>query len=307
MVLFTIELGLRVFANSESSKQFVAFLRSPFTVIDLCSIIPFYVELGMSGKEIGEFQKFTILRLFRLLRLLRTFQFSALLRVSIEALFLAVQRSFEALLVLVFVLVLVVVVFSTLIYMVERGEYDPVRKVFLDVDGQVSKFDSIPATFWFVLEIITTVGLGDVYPKTVAGRTITFPVMLFGLLIIALPSIVIGRNFADAWGWLKANKIGRRHSFGGLGASPTSPPMHVHDGKAPAVNTTPSMFSAPQTAQETCTACVSDLLHHPVAASRRATNTCGPQDILEDLLREVRKQNGLLERLLQAQKSELDS
>lgn len=295
-----MEFLLRIVANSQTSKQFVSFLRSPFTLVDILSIVPFYIEFALNGRHLGEFQKFTILRLFRLLRLLRAFQFSALLKVSIEAMLLAVERSFEALLVLVFVLVLVVVIFSTMLYQVERGEFDPARKLWIDVDGLPSKFDSIPATFWFVLEIITTVGLGDVYPKTVVGRVITFPVMLFGLLIIALPSIVIGRNFADSWSLLRANKIGRRHSGG---SSPASPPLHLHHKEEPGLPHSPTMI--PRPSDPSCRVCEDDLLHNPGAASRRTTLTCGPDDIMADLLREITKQNALLDRLVQARKSEL--
>lgn len=298
--LFTVEFVLRIVANSQTSKQFWAFLKSPFTIVDVLSIVPFYVEFALSGTHLGEFQKFTTLRLFRLLRLMRAFQFSALLKVSIEAMVLAVERSFEALLVLVLVLVLVVVIFSTMLYSVERGEFDPVKKVWIDVDGLPSKFDSIPSTFWFVLEIITTVGLGDVYPKTVLGRVITFPVMLFGLLIIALPSIVIGRNFADSWSLLRANKIGRRHSGG---SSPASPPLHLHPGKDEAgIVHTPIATSA---VPHICQVCQGDLLHNPGAAARRTTLTCGPDEIMADLLKEIAKQNVLLDRIVQARKSEL--
>ncbi len=207
--LFTLEIAVRSIANSESASQFWSFMASFYTIVDLLSIIPFYLELAIHGRHIGEFQKFTILRLFRLLRLLRTFQTSYLLKMSVEAMIVAVQRSLETLVAIICFLIMVIIVASTMIYYVERGEYDPVRKLFIDVDGLPSKFDSIPSTFWFVIEIVTTVGLGDVYPKTTAGRFITFPIMMFGLLIIALPSIVIGRNFADTWAWLRVNRIGR--------------------------------------------------------------------------------------------------
>lgn len=272
--LFSLELGLRCIANSESVDQFWSFAASFFTLVDLLSIIPFYLELAMYGRHIGEFQKFTILRLFRLLRLLRTFQSSMLLKMSVEAMIIAVKRSFETLVAIMCFLVLIVIVSSTMIYYVERGEYDPTKKMFIDIEGLPSKFDSIPSCFWFVIEIVTTVGLGDVYPKTVSGRIITFPVMMFGLLIIALPSIVIGRNFADAWTWLRINRIGRRAS------SPVNSPR-----EEPADN---------------------DLEKVPPAVSPRSPmhRTLGSDDVMADLLREMKRQNSLLERVLQSQRSD---
>lgn len=271
--LFSLEFSLRCIANSENVDQFWSFAASFFTLVDLLSIIPFYLELIIQGQHIGEFRKFTILRLFRLLRLLRTFQTSVLLKMSVEAMILAVHRSFETLVAIVFFLVLIVIVSSTMIYYVERGEYDPIKKIFIDSDGLPSKFDSIPATFWFVIEIVTTVGLGDVYPKTTAGRVITFPVMMFGLLVIALPSIVIGRNFADAWAWLRVNRVGRR----------------------------PSLFSpyrGPEDPQELGKEAPASAL--PVAASPLTHRTVGSDDVTGELLREIRRQNSLLERLIAA-------
>jgi len=43
---------------------------------------------------------------------------------------------------------------------------------------------------------ITTVGYGEVIPRSVLGRLFTVPLLVFGLLLIALPSFVLGRNFA---------------------------------------------------------------------------------------------------------------
>lgn len=43
---------------------------------------------------------------------------------------------------------------------------------------------------------ITTVGYGEIIPRSVLGRLFTVPLLVFGLLLIALPSFVLGRNFA---------------------------------------------------------------------------------------------------------------
>jgi voltage-gated potassium channel Kch len=49
-----------------------------------------------------------------------------------------------------------------------------------------SSFDSIPAAFWFVLVTITTTGYGDMVPTTFIGKLITFPAMMFGVLVSEL-------------------------------------------------------------------------------------------------------------------------
>ncbi|CDO76242.1 hypothetical protein BN946_scf184900.g6 [Trametes cinnabarina] len=58
---------------------------------------------------------------------------------------------------------------------------------------------SIPAAGWFVLVTITTVGYGEITPRSFLGRLITLPLLVFGLLLIALPTFVLGREFSLVW------------------------------------------------------------------------------------------------------------
>lgn len=88
---------------------------------------------------------------------------------------------------------------------------------------------SIPACAWLVLVTITTVGYafsfslflftlffpvvtepfslmnsyGDIVPKSTLGRLVCVPLLCFGLLLVALPSFVLGRNFATVWDALR--------------------------------------------------------------------------------------------------------
>lgn len=49
------------------------------------------------------------------------------------------------------------------------------------------------------LSAITTVGYGEILPRSLLGRLFTLPLLLFGLLLIALPSFVLGREFSALW------------------------------------------------------------------------------------------------------------
>ena len=206
LVIFTSELALRCFAHSTSLKQFNRFFWSFSNFIDIIAIAPVLFEALLTSSEgRKETKRFMVFRLFRLIRLLHCYGYSSVLQLSMDAMFIALKKSKDALLAILFFQFFVIIIFSTLIYFFERGTMDQIDKKFKAIDGEPSKFDSIPATFWFVAEVITTVGLGDVYPKTVPGKLLSFPLMLFGLLIIALPSIVLGKNFAEAWLWLKTS------------------------------------------------------------------------------------------------------
>ena len=131
---------------------------------------------------------------------------------------ISIRRSRDALLALAFFVLMVLVVFSTLLYFAERGTWDESLETFIDDDGQRSAFESIPAAAWFVLvseyylypalpralpltssQAVTTVGYGEIIPRSFLGRLITIPLLLFGLLLIALPSFVLGREFAIVW------------------------------------------------------------------------------------------------------------
>ena len=62
-----------------------------------------------------------------------------------------------------------------------------------------SPFDSIPTSFWWCLVTMTTVGYGDIVPTQAAGQFIGGMVMIFGIIVIALPITVIGSNFATIY------------------------------------------------------------------------------------------------------------
>ena len=53
-------------------------------------------------------------------------------------------------------------------------------------------FESIPTTWYFIMATMTTVGDGDHYPLTVGGRVVCGLCMLCGIMVLALPIIVIG-------------------------------------------------------------------------------------------------------------------
>ena len=66
---------------------------------------------------------------------------------------------------------------------------------------------SIPAAAWFVLVTITTVGYGEITPRSFLGRLITLPILVFGLLLITLPSFVLGREFSLVWERMTRDRV----------------------------------------------------------------------------------------------------
>lgn len=71
----------------------------------------------------------------------------------------------------------------------------------IPADQPVDKpFSSIPATFWFMIVTLMTVGYGDMVPTTVTGRLIAVVSMILSMLVLALPMSVVGTNFAQVRG-----------------------------------------------------------------------------------------------------------
>lgn len=118
------------------------------------------------------------------------------------------EASWDALQLFFMILVLVLVVFSSAIYYMERGDWDEVAKKYyrknempyLDEPPEgtdPSPFQSIPQSVWWCMVTLTTVGYGDVVPVTYAGQIVATATMLVGLIMLALPLSIIGTNFIE--------------------------------------------------------------------------------------------------------------
>ena len=152
----------------------LAYAVTPAAIIDLVAIAPFL--LGMFVEHLN-------LRTLVLLRLLRLFKLGRY-STGFQSLIEAVRRERQALLASFLILFSVVLVAASLAYIAER-------------DAQPEDFGSIPAAVWWALETVTTVGYGDVIPKTLPGRIIGGLTMMTGILMIALPVAIIGSSFTE--------------------------------------------------------------------------------------------------------------
>ncbi|KAJ6223977.1 hypothetical protein RDWZM_002522 [Blomia tropicalis] len=176
---FTIEIITRL-TCAPSKAQFVS---GAVNIIDITATLSFYIDLvlqsyysHLENTDILEF--FSIIRIMRLFKLTRH---SAGLKILIQTF----KASARELLLLVFFLVLGIVIFASLVYYAERIQSNP-----------ENDFNSIPLGLWWALVTMTTVGYGDMAPKTYAGMFVGALCALAGVLTIALPVPVIVSNFA---------------------------------------------------------------------------------------------------------------
>lgn len=185
---FTFEYLVRLIA----SPQKWVFVRSFLNVIDLLAILPFYVELALKNSNSQNFS----LAFLRILRLVRVFRIFKLSRHSsgLQILGMTLRKSLRELGLLIFFLAIGVVIFSSMVYYAENGDEE-------------TYFRSIPDAFWWALVTMTTVGYGDMYPKTLWGKLVGSCCALCGVLAIALPVPVIVSNFDTIYKKYRSRKL----------------------------------------------------------------------------------------------------
>ncbi|KAJ7219591.1 hypothetical protein GGX14DRAFT_436833 [Mycena pura] len=147
VALFTMEYIARCLAWSSTWSGLLRWMFSWFGIIDILSVVPYYIELLLL-QDTSVFFRFSILRTFRLLRVFRPFRSNNTILLTIEVMYVSVRQSQHALLALGFFVVMVLTVFSTLLYFAERGTWDDILETFINTDGDPSQFASIPAAAW---------------------------------------------------------------------------------------------------------------------------------------------------------------
>ena len=169
--LFTVEYVLRLVCVQRP----LVYARSFFGVIDLLSILPTWLALLMPGLHV--FIDVRVLRLLRMFRVLKLTGYVAEYTMLGQAL-LASKR--KILVFLSFVL-LIALLMATVMYVVE---------------GPANGFTSIPTSMYWAITTMTTVGFGDITPKTDLGRLISSMMMMLGWGVLAVPTGIVTTEMA---------------------------------------------------------------------------------------------------------------
>lgn len=179
LIFFTLEFFVRLFFSPLKIK----FLSSPLNIIDVVAILPDYVELVVISldpdeRKVSSFVDFIfILRIIRILRVFRLIRHVP----GLWILLFTLRASVNELILMMVFLMIGMLVFAALMYFAESHVK--------------TDFTNIPVGFWWSLVTMTTVGYGDVYPKTGVGYVVGSLCALVGLLMLALTVPIIVGNF----------------------------------------------------------------------------------------------------------------
>ena len=182
VTIFTIEYLLRIWTCT-MDKRFnrpimgrYRFSVTPLAIVDLIAIIPFYIPMIIPL----DLRFIRALRLFRFFRLLKMGRYSE----SFKTFGNVLKAKKEELIVTIFSVLILLIIASSLMYFCEN-------------EAQPQVFSSIPATMWWAVATLTTVGYGDIYPITPFGKIFGSIVAILGVGMFALPTGILGSGFIE--------------------------------------------------------------------------------------------------------------
>jgi voltage-gated potassium channel len=170
-ILFTIEYILRIVCTNKPFKYIFSF----YGIVDLLSTLPLYLSLIIVGNS-----PLITLRALRLLRVFRILKVTKYIGAG-NRLAVAIRSSLPKIFVFLYSVVIVSFIVGTLMYLVEGPEHG---------------FTSIPRSIYWTIVTLTTVGFGDIHPMTPLGQFIATFVMILGYGIIAVPTGIVGAEYA---------------------------------------------------------------------------------------------------------------
>ncbi|XP_069136416.1 potassium voltage-gated channel protein Shaw-like [Argopecten irradians] len=161
------------------------FLTTPLTIIEAICIVPYYIAVAIVFLHPDPVTLFTFIRVLFAFRVLRIFRIFILMKhfLALKILIYTIKASTKELFLLLLVVIIGVVIFACIEYYME---------IF---STEESDFKHIPLAFWWAIVTMTTVGYGDMAPKSGLGYLVGSLCAISGVLVIALSVPAIVNNF----------------------------------------------------------------------------------------------------------------
>jgi voltage-gated potassium channel len=171
--LFTVEYALRLYTVRKPLRYLLSF----YGVVDLMALLPTYLSVMIPGA-----QSLLVVRVLRLLRIFRVLRLVGFLGEA-HVLLNALRASRRKITVFLGAVLSTVIIMGALMYLIE---------------GEESGFDNIPRGMYWAIVTMTTVGYGDIAPKTVVGQFMASVLMILGYGVLAVPTGIVSVELAAA-------------------------------------------------------------------------------------------------------------
>lgn len=171
-LLFTLEYLVRL----SCVRYPLRYATSVFGIIDLLSILPSYLAIFMPEAQV--LIDIRILRLMRIFRILKLMSYVEEYSILLSAL----SASRRKIMIFLSFVMMVVLLLGTAMYVIEGPEHG---------------FTSIPTSVYWAITAVTTVGFGDIVPKTDLGRGISSLMMLIGWGTLAVPTGILSAELTS--------------------------------------------------------------------------------------------------------------
>lgn len=178
VAVFSVEYALRLWSCVADPRYKGAlwgrlkFVLSPISLIDLAAIVPFYLAWS------ADLRFLRALRLLRMARILKLGRYSE----SVDLLTAVVRSKRDDMIATSSGAAVLLIISSSLMYFAENA-------------AQPKMFSSIPASLWWGVTTLTTVGYGDVYPVTVVGKLLAGLTAIIGVGFFALPAAILASGY----------------------------------------------------------------------------------------------------------------
>jgi voltage-gated potassium channel len=173
-LLFTVEYILRLVCV----RRPILYATSFFGIVDLLAILPTYFSVFLPGS-----QYLLVIRILRVLRIFRVFKLVQYLSEA-KLLIQALRASRRKITVFIFTVFTMVIIFGCVMYLLEDA---------------ANGFTSIPRSIYWAIVTLTTVGYGDISPKTGIGQAVSAIIMIIGYAIIAVPTGIVTVELSHAF------------------------------------------------------------------------------------------------------------
>ena len=215
VIVFTIEYILRLwtcnylYPDRSYGKSILTFIFSFYGIIDLLSFFPFYLPFVIPSGVVA-------FRIFRVMRILRLFKINAQYD-AFNVITDVIKEKRNQILSSVFIIVVLLLASSLCMYSLEH-------------DAQPDQFKNAFSGIWWSVSTMLTVGYGDIYPITIAGKIMAILISFLGVGLVAIPTGIISAGFVEKYSTVRNEALhGTRNNLGTIVIDITE--GHMYEGK----------------------------------------------------------------------------